>query len=161
MSEILKEVANVLNKSLVRELRDQGHYLTGSLERSINTSYRILDTAKNSELLGFALDYAQDLETGVKAGGFGKSHVQELFKYFLLRGLNQIAAMEAAVLTNRRHIKEGMPTKASSRFSKTGERKKFISNAWEKSEKNVDSVIFGKVDKSFDQEFSKQKTETI
>lgn len=161
MSQILVEVARNLNKALVNELRDQGHYLTGALERSINTSFRVVERSKATELIGFALDYAQDLETGLRPKQFGRSHVNELFKYFLLRGLNQVQAMEAAILTNRRHIKEGMPTKDSSRFSKTGERKNFISNAWEKSEKNIDNYVSVESDKMFEKEFTKQKSETI
>lgn len=161
MSELLKKVAENLNKSLVQELRDQGHYLTGSLERYITGTYRVIDASKYSQLIGFALEYAQDLETGKGPGQFGKSHIQDLFQYFLLRGLNQIEAMQAAVLTNRRHMKEGMPTKASSRFSKTGERKFFISRAWKESEQKIDSMMEGGMDEIFNKEFTKQKSETI
>ena len=159
MKKSFDDAKNLLNNSLTNELINQGHYLTGALERSIINSSRIIESKNRTELFGFALEYAQDLENGTKK--FGRNHVQELYQYFLLRGLNQIQAMEAAVLTNRRHLKEGSPTEASARFSKTGQRKKFISNAWRESEQKVDSIMDVGMDRFFDEQYNKQKTEII
>lgn len=159
MKKRFDEAKNLLNKSIVNELINQGHHLTGALERSIINSSRIVENRNKTELFGFALEYAQDLETGTKK--FGKNHVQELYRYFLLRGLNQVQAMEAAVLTNRRHLKEGMPTIASARFSKTGQRKQFISTAWKENEQKVDSIMDAGMDEIFNEQFNKQKSEKI
>ena len=129
---LLEKARTTLNNALAKELKDQGHFLTGALEASINNSSRVIEGGNKSELIGWALDYAQDLETGKKR--FGKNHLQELFKYFILRGLPQNEAMSAAVRTYKKHNEEGMPTEASKRFSKTGERKHFIDRTWKENE---------------------------
>lgn len=156
----LGKVAVVVNNALIQELRDQGHFLTGALERSITQAYRIVESSKQTALTGYALEYAEDLESG-------QHHlnqlptVAELFKYFQLRGLNDIEAARAAVLTHKKQKEEGMPTKASSRFSKTGERKHFMSRAWKSNEQKVDSLMSLGMDNIFKDEYNIQKTETI
>ena len=85
----------------------------------------------------------------------------ELFKYFILRGLPQNEAMSAAVRTYKKHKEEGMPTEASKRFSKTGERKHFIERTWKENEQKIDSIFDLGMDNIFNEEFKKQKSETI
>lgn len=156
---LLEKARTTLNNALAKELKDQGHFLTGALEASINNSSRVIEGGNKSELLGWALDYAQDLETGKKR--FGKNHLQELFKYFILRGLPQNEAMSAAIRTYKKHKEEGMPTEASKRFSKTGERKHFIERTWKENEQKIDSIFDLGMDNIFNEEFKKQKSETI
>lgn len=158
---ILKSAASKLNKALTQELRDQGHYLTGSLENSINNYYTIEPMTRKYVLRGFALDYAKSLNEGKGPRSKSLPTIEELRKYFILRGLSVFEATQAAFLTHRRHKKEGMPTKASSRFSKTGERKKFIERAWKSNEQKIDSFMDGEMDKLVNNEYSKQKTEII
>ena len=156
----LYNVADLLNKKLVSELKDQGHYLTGALERSITGAFRVIEKSKETELDGYALEYAQDLETGQPSGGKLPT-VLELQKYFMLRGLSQNEAYTAAINTAKKQAKEGMPTKASSRFSKTGERKHFIERTWKENEQKVDSLMDFGMDGIFNDEFNLQKSETI
>ena len=156
----LDKVAKLINKSLITELKDQGHYLTGALERSIDSAYRVIEKSKETELNGYALEYAQDLETGQPSNGKLPT-VPELYKYFKLRGLNDKEATRAAILTQRKQAKEGMPTKASKRFSKTGERKKFIERAWKSNEQKVDSLMDAGMDNIFNEQYNLQKSETI
>lgn len=156
----LNKVADLLNKKLASELKDQGHYLTGALERSITGAYRVVEKSKETELNGYALDYAQDLETGQPSGGKLPT-VIELQKYFILRGLSQKEAYSAAINTARKQAKEGMPTKASSRFSKTGERKNFITRTWRENEQKIDSLMDFGMDGIFNDEYNLQKSETI
>ena len=158
---ILKEAGERLNKALTQELRDQGHYLTGSLENSINNSFRVETMNRKYVLRGFALDYSVDLDEGLGPKSRNLPSVDELRKYFLLRGLSVMEASAAAVLTARKHKKEGAPTKASSRFSKTGERRRFISRAWSGVEQKIDSFIDGRMNKIFETETAKQKSERI
>lgn len=157
---ILTKVAVIVNNSLIKELHDQGHYLTGALERSITSTSAVVEKSNEANLIGFALAYADDLETGQSASGKLPT-VAELVKYFLLRGLPRSEAMVAAVNTAKRHKKEGMPTEASKRFSKTGERKHFITRAWVENEQKVDSYVSFGMDTMFDDEFTKQKSEII
>ncbi len=157
---IMNNAARFLNSKLVDELRDQGHYLTGSLERSINGSYGVINGRRKTEAIGYALDYAiklNDPQHELK----NLPTVGELVKYFLLRGLPIMEAKRAAFNTRKKQEKEGMPTKASSRFSKTGVRTQFIDRAWRTSEQKVDSMVDAGMDRIFDEEFKKQKTERI
>lgn len=155
---LLNKVKELVNKALIKELHDQGHFLTGALERSMSAS-AVIEKSNDTELIGFALDYSQDLETGKKT--FKSNHVQELIRYFLLRGLPQHEAVSAAINTSRKHKEEGMPTKASKRFSKTGERKNFITRAWTENQQKVDSLMDLGIDSIFNKEFSQQKSEII
>lgn len=158
---ILKEAGEKLNKALTQELRNQGHYLTGSLENSINNSFRVETMNRKYVLRGFALDYSIDLDEGLSPNSRKLPTFEELRKYFLLRGLSVPEATLAAGFTTKRHKKEGMSTIASAAYSKTGERKKFISVAWEKAENIIDKIIDGKTDKIFEAETAKQKSERI
>lgn len=158
---ILKEAGERLNKALTQELRDQGHYLTGSLEKSINNSFRVEKMSRKYVLRGFALDYSVGLDEGIGPKSRKLPSVDELRKYFLLRGFSVPEASIAAGLTQKRHNKEGMSTKASSRFSKTGERQKFIERAWSNIERKIDSYIDVSTDRLVDSEFKKQKSEII
>jgi hypothetical protein len=157
---ILNKVAQLLNKVLILELKDQGHHLTGALERSINSAYRVIEKSRETELNGYALDYAQDLETGQPSSGKLPTII-ELQKYFMLRGLSQREALGAAINTARKQAKEGMPTRASSRFSKTGERKHFIQRTWNENQQKVDGLMDFGMDEIFNDEYYLQKSETI
>ncbi len=157
---IMNNAAKFLNSKLVDELRDQGHYLTGSLERSINGSYGVINGRRKTEAIGYALDYAiklNDPQHELK----NLPSIGVLVKYFILRGLPIMEAKRAAFNTRKKQEKEGMPTKASSRFSKTGVRTQFIDRAWRTSEQKIDSMVDAGMDRIFDDEYKKQKTERI
>lgn len=156
----LRTVGLNLNKLLTTELRDQGHYLTGSLENSINNSFNVVQEGRRVVLYGFALDYSIGLNDGVNSGRKLPT-VDELTKYFLLRKLPLIQAKQAAILTAKRHKKEGMPTKASARFSKTGVRTNFINRVWTSNEQKIDSAMNVNMDAIFEEETKKQRSETI
>lgn len=157
-SSIVTIAGKFLNGLLIQELRDQGHHLTGALENSINTSMSIENQRRQTIVHGFALDYAiklndpqpKDIPT-----------VPELVKYFLLRGYSSFEANQFAFLTHKRHLKEGMPTFASKRFSKTGVRIRFIDRVWKSNEQKIDSKIESGMDDIFFSEVNKQKSEVI
>lgn len=159
-SLIVTNVGKFLNGLLIQELRDQGHHLTGALENSINTSMSIETQRKHTIIHGFALDYAiklNDPQHEIK----NLPSVAVLTKYFILRGLNPLEAQRAAFNTHKRHLKEGMPTKASSRFSKTGVRIQFIDRVWKSNQQKIDQKMEAGMDKIFIEEVNKQKSEVI
>lgn len=159
-SSVVTIAAKFLNSLLIAELRDQGHYLTGALENSINTSMSI-ESQKNQTIVhGFALDYAIKLNNPQHEIR-NLPTVQELIKYFLLRGLSPMNANAAAFLTRKKHLKEGMPTKASSRFSKTGIRIQFMDRVWKSNEQKIDQKMIAGMDDIFNTEVKKQKSEVI
>ncbi|TWP31892.1 hypothetical protein ETU08_00085 [Apibacter muscae] len=160
---IFAKAQKIINNSLIAELNNQGHYLTGALNRSITTTSSIISKPNETSLNGYALKYAQDLETGKNATQLGNinTHTKNLITYFLKRGLKKGEAVRAAIATAKRHQKEGVPTLASKRFSKTGERKGFITRAWKENEQKVDSVMDLGMDSIFNEEFNKQKSEKL
>ena len=157
---IMNNAARFLNSKFADELRDQGHYLTGSLERSITGSTTVVNNRRNTVATGYALDYAIKLNEPQHELKNLPS-IGDLVKYFILRGLPIMEAKRAAFNTRKKQEREGMPTKASSRFSKTGVRIQFIDRTWRSSERKIDSMIDAGMDRIFDDEYKKQKTERI
>lgn len=118
---------------LKSELREQGHYLTGALENSIES--QIVFTGDGLALEISALDYLNPVNTGVPAenipynsgvrSGAGTSaYIQGLVNYVKKRmGVsNDKEALGIAFAIAKKHENEGMPTAASSRFSSNGRR---------------------------------------
>ena len=44
---LLEKARTTLNNALAKELKDQGHFLTGALEASINYSSRVIEGGTN------------------------------------------------------------------------------------------------------------------
>lgn len=128
---------------LIKEFRDelerQGHKLTGSLSNSFE--FRISESRDQIISVISFNDYGEYVDRGVMArdipysgrtGAGGKSkYIQGLIRFFQLRGVGGDQAVRAAFATAAVHKREGMPTRASNRFSSVGTRKGFIDRAIE------------------------------
>lgn len=165
---ILKKVDTIIKKAFRQELREQGHYLTGGLERSINGDVTEADNV--AKLEGSAANYSGILDDGTTADrvpfnqGSGAGHskyIDGLITYFKLRGLGDKEAISAAFATAKVQKREGMPTKGSYAYSKNNERKIFIDRTEKQISAQVDTMISEGVDDMFEKAFSKQKSETI
>lgn len=156
--QTISKVATTLEQGLAKELRDQGHYLTGALENSITS--RNTTTGDAEVLETSALDYIDDLDQGKRPEHIDESDIAGLTRYAELRfGYSGNKAIKTAIAIARKHRKEGMPTKNSYQYSITGERKFVIEETYEHNEsilnqqiddglsKELDSFI----DKTFDQ----------
>lgn len=148
-----------LERDLKQELRDQGHYLTGFLERSMKPKFQ--ETNSGIVLDVEAEDYINDLETGVPASKINVSagYIQELAKYAQLRfGVSGNLATKIGYAIAKKHKREGNPTAASYQFSSTGERKHAIEISYNSHEQLYDrqieaglsQEIDGLIDKTFD-----------
>jgi hypothetical protein len=157
--DILFKGRKLLDDSIKKESREQGHYLTGGLERSLTAT--VTESADVTVLEGEVAFYANILNEGVRPEKASMKQFPFLVKYWMLRGLDEKAAGGAAAATVKKWMKEGMPTKASSRFSKTGQRKEMLTRAIGKVSKRVDTVIMGDLSKEVDKEFLKTKSETV
>lgn len=159
---LLNGVKELLNQSLAKELRDQGQFIGFALNRSMGASV-VMDKSDQGQLIGVALNYTQDLEEGKKGIDIGnmKAHITGLIKYFSLRGLSQSQAVLAAARTARRQRIEGLPGEASKRFSKTGERKHFMTRVLNENQQKVDHLMDSGMDSIFDSHFLTQKNEII
>lgn len=123
-----------LKTALQERLQEQGHRLTGSLEKSLR--YEVKPAQDGYTAVMTSAEYGIYVEFGVRAaripyggrtGRGGKSkYIEGLIRYFQLRGLPQREAQRAAFATANVHRREGMPTRASYRFSRNGERTGFV-----------------------------------
>jgi hypothetical protein len=159
----IKQIDLHLQLDLKKELRAQGHYLTGALEASIHSKQTA--TGNKSVIEMDALDYADDLFEGVPPEHIDQTdpnYIKGLTEYAKKRfGYSGKKAEKAAVAIARKHAKEGMPTKNSYQYSSTGERLFANVEAYNKNEaeyanfleSEVSSEIDLFIDKTFDQTF--------
>lgn len=166
--QALKSGAKILNKALAAELRAQGHHLTGTLEASIKDE--TTSSGPLTKVSGSMLYYGKILHFGTDAArvpfnpGSGKGeskYIAGLTEFFIQRGLGADEAVRAAFATAKKQKAEGMPTNASSRFSKDGQRRNFISNVNDRSAAQVKATILANLRKMISDVFHKTKSETI
>lgn len=128
-----RKLLTLIVGDLREKLAEQGHVNTGRLSKSLRFEIRLA----NDGIEGFVFfeEYGIYIDKGVAAEripfsfGSGRSsskYIKGLIQYFRQRGLPSKQAKSAAFATAVVHKREGMPTKASSRFSKTGERTGFL-----------------------------------
>ncbi len=167
--DVLEEASKILIEAIHKELRAQGHYLTGTLERSITGT--VQETPQGGILIGTALYYGGILNAGVTAarvpfggrtgnGGTSK-YIQALINYFMLRGLPEKEATRAAFATAMKQKEEGMPTNASSAHSNTGTRLNFIGAVRDATGPTLDRVVLGAIDKIVDETFKQTRSERL
>lgn len=161
-SKTISKLSSDLERDLAKELRDQGHYLTGVLERSINSR---ISSAGNSAVLDVeALDYINDLNTGIPASQIqvDVAYVQELAAYAQKRfGVSGGAALRAGYNIAKKHAQEGNPTQASYQFSNTGDRLHAIEDSYQKNEAGYDQQIETSLGLELDDLIDHTFTETL
>ena len=132
----LEDALNAFIAEIKKQYTLQGHVLTGNLVNSLRWEIETGDTKLTGKI--YIADYGLYVNNGVSAvnipfsggsGGGTSKYIQGLIRFFLLRGLGDDNAKRAAFATARKHKKEGMPTKASSRFSKNGKRTEALDDA--------------------------------
>lgn len=150
LTPIVRQIMAELQTTLRAELVAQGHSLSGNLERSID--YEIETSADGVNGTMFLEDYGIFVNVGVSAqnipydpatrGQGGTSqYIQGLISFWEQRGLTGREAISAAFATAKVHAREGMPTRASGRFSETGERTGFVQRAIEKDLPRIGSIL--------------------
>lgn len=124
-----------------KELRDQGHKVSGKLEKSIHTKVSgLINGVLTGEIS--ALDYGNYLDKGVR-----KNRIRYNPKILLpwIRkikpGLSVREQISFAYAIRAKHRKEGMPTRNSYSFSKNGRRKGWIKNGIVNKQKEIDEII--------------------
>jgi hypothetical protein len=148
-----------INKFLREESADQGHTLTGAMEDSFDfTSYR---EGKADVMEGFAVHYTKYVNDGVPAASASMKQFPFVKEFFIKRGLGTDEAGAAAAATIRVWMKEGMSTQASKRFSKTGARQRMVENAFAGNESKLDEFMGNNFDFAVEENFQKEKSETI
>lgn len=128
LDKLGKILGDYLVLKLGQELTDQGHKLTGALIASLEYQVRTTTTGMVVDFL--ANEYGEKLNTGIPASQIPKypsagylKLVFELTRYVERRmGLRGGLAKKVAGRIVRAWGREGMPTRASYRFSKNNRR---------------------------------------
>ncbi len=149
LEQIVVDVMALLQLGIRNTADDQGHRLTGKLQKS--TVFDVVKTADGYKGSMYMEEYGTYVEFGVKAeripyggkrtGAKTSKYIQGLITYWKRRGLSERDSKDAAFATARKHKREGMPTRASSRFSRTGERTGFISKSIKEATPDIITLI--------------------
>lgn len=132
------------------QYRLQGHKLTGRLQKSIE--YEVEPSKDGATVRVFMEDYGIVLDQGVRparipfssrSGRGGKSQYIQGLKGFAKKrfGVGEKEATRIAFAIAAKHKKEGMPTRASRRFSRTGKRTGAISAALLDTQKEQERIV--------------------
>lgn len=154
IKESLLELSEIVREAVQRELIAQGHKLTGKVYQDVQ---HILNTRGGDVMVeGWYNHYATYLHRGVKpenipyspgSGAKRSLYIEALIQYAKARNMED--PKRAAFAIARKHKMEGMPTKASYRFSTTGDRLKFLDYALDKNQR-LDNAAFELVGKNVD-----------
>jgi len=155
---ILQQANATIITALIKALRDQGHYLSGALERSL------VATITADRLIVSGLYYLWILDQGVAPGKMviGTKSITALTNYVQRRmGYDSKKAKHIAFAILKKQQNEGMSTRNAYRYSSTGQRKFALTQTFKNMDQLLSKQIFSGVDALIDNEFNKQKTETL
>lgn len=171
VKEIYQGAENLINAFLREEFIAQGHTLTGAAEASLAMEYT--KEGKSEVMTGTMLEYTKYVRDGVPAKSASMKQFPFLVDYFKLRGYpstkdggftpgpDVVSAEALAAMTIKKWMKEGMSTEASKRFSKTGSRQHFVNEAFVSGGPKLDKYMTSSLDSMVNQEYLKEKSETI
>ena len=159
-------VMSMLKLELGNKLIAQGHATSKTQSNLIKSiDYTIEASAFLIVAEMYMNDYYIFLEKGVKAsripygrksGAKTSKYIQGLIRFFRLRvGLSDRAAKQAAFATANKHKREGMPTRASFRFSKDGTRLGFVDSTLKKFEDEIGELLEERSGGTVEKEFIK------
>lgn len=143
-------------QAIGEEWMKQGHDLTGKFRESIAYKIRTEGGSTFIDITdGTESGYGVILNKGVPAeripynpgSGAGKSkYITGLANYAKLRmGASDKDAVSIAFAIATKHKREGMPTKASERFSQTGKRTRFVEDTIER----IDDIVNEEIGKEW------------
>jgi hypothetical protein len=140
LQKLADEISVLAISVVANEWRLQGHELTGSAVKQMETMVRMEINTLIIE--GFVPDYMAINNQGVTAaripytpnsGRPPSKYISGLIDYVQRRmGKSEKEAKSIAFAIASKHKKEGMPTKTSAKYSKTGKRTGFIEQALDK-----------------------------
>ena len=149
LQKLADDIAQMAIDAVANEWKAQGHNLTGSAIKNMETVIRF----QTNELIieGFVPDYMAINNSGVTAAripyypGSGRKeseYIKGLMRYAKQRfGASDKEAKGIAFAIASKHKKEGMPTIKSQKHSKTGKRTGFIEEALDKKQAEMSHLI--------------------
>lgn len=146
-------IAKKIGELLVDEIRDeilkQGHNMTGALSKSVE--FEVKDVPEGVVIQFLLNSYGVPVNTGIPApripygtntGAKVSKYIQGLIRFAKIRfRVTEKEAKGIAFAIARKHIKEGMPTVGSYKFSSTGKRTEYIQVAVAREERNILNII--------------------
>lgn len=154
----VNEISRIATEAVALEWRKQGHELTGQAVRNISTVQ--VPFAGGIRIEGYVPDYMAYLNAGISkdripytpnSGAPRSKYIEGLKEYAKKRmGASDKEALGIAFAIASKHKREGMPTRASARFSQTGKRTGFIEVALLSKEQEIEQVIREGVETLFD-----------
>lgn len=152
---IVQQIANLSIQAVAIQWKAQGHNLTGNAIQQLET--RIV-TGADIVIQGYVVDYMANINAGVTAanipyspgsGARSSKYIAGLIDYVKRRmGKSDREAKSIAFAIASKHKREGMPSKASARFSSTGKRTGFIEVALDGVEPELAQLIEQGVEES-------------
>ena len=142
----------IVQRRLRETLAAQGHVNTGKLSQSID--YQIVNDEKTIIGRMFFADYGIFVNVGVRADRV-RYPIRVMVEWFQQRGLSEREATRAAWATRAVHQREGIPTRASARFSETGERTRFVETTIESQLGEIAQIIDGRIGAAIAIEFQR------
>ena len=135
---ILENVMQLMQGRFRDSLKAQGHVNRGNLSESIQYKIEVSGDIGigKMELAGYGIY----VNVGVKSGRVNYP-IQVMIDWWQDRGLSEREATSAAWATRAVHKREGIPTRASARFSETGDRLGFVEAAVEQSLEEIGALI--------------------
>lgn len=138
VGEFTEEVMGLAQQNYV----DQGHNLSGRGRDSFSYEVKLVPSGYRSEV--YVIDYVLIVNNGIparripfggrKTGAKTSKMIEGLIGYFKKRGRSATEAKRAAFATANVWKREGMSTRDSRKFSKTGRRQSFLNEAVKQSE---------------------------
>ncbi len=136
-------------EALKMQYRLQGHYLTGKLDRSI--TYKVIGTTDGATVRIDMEDYGITLDQGISpsripygkgTGAKSSKYIQGLKRYAKKRfGVSNKEALSIAIRIAKVQKKQGLSTRNSKKYSKTGKRQGAISAALLETEKEQRELV--------------------
>jgi hypothetical protein len=151
LADVVREAMLLMQSDMRAELATQGHHGTGKLKDSIQFEVEATDNRATGRM--YFENYGTFVELGVSAsripyGGRGKGktggtslYIQGLISFWEGKGLSGREAVGAAFATAAVHKREGMPSRASRRFSASGERTGFVKTAVDRALNDVNALL--------------------
>jgi hypothetical protein len=149
LDQLAKDISTMAITAVVNEWKAQGHNLSGKAISEIETVTKF--QINELRITGLVLDYMAINNSGVTAnripytpnsGRPPSKYIQGLIQYAKRRmGASDKEAKSIAFAIASKHKKEGMPTRASSKYSSTGKRTEFLETALAKVEPDLLKLI--------------------
>lgn len=148
----LKPLAEYCIDNLALEWISQGHQLSGAAASSLTSHIEQTPTGVMVSILTDK-EYMFIQNQGVRPERI-KYPIQVMVNYLVQRGINPEAAKKIAWAVRAVHLREGMQTRASARYSKTGHRKGFVEDMIQRCEAAIEKLAFDWAKEYFSQKIN-------